>query len=91
VPTNLPISSDDAITIAEIDAPANRVAIPYTLKNAAHNAMRSAELPNIQGNLDFGNNLSFMMMWKYNRILLHIDKYQRKLKKLRLTPTVFWL
>jgi hypothetical protein len=49
VPTNLPTSNDDAMTIAEIDAPANRVAIPYTLKNAAQRAIKRAEHPNIIG------------------------------------------
>jgi hypothetical protein len=42
----LPNSSEDAITIAAIDAPENNNPIPHMEKNAAHPAMNSAENPN---------------------------------------------
>ena len=44
-----------------MDAPANNVAIPYTLKNAEQNAISNAEIPNTIGNFDGGNNLSFIL------------------------------
>jgi hypothetical protein len=45
VATNLPSSSDDAITIDAIEAPENNNPIPHIEKKAAHPAMNSAENP----------------------------------------------
>ena len=56
----MPISKEDAIIMTEMDALANKVAIPYTEKQAAHNAMKRAVKPKIKGNLVFEKILSFM-------------------------------